>query len=234
MSTSRQLPPDFLAGVRLFEGLDRAALEEASALGLEIARDTGAAFFSQEDRAHRWYVLASGHVRLAQVTAEGHQITVRYVAPGDVFGCVPLFGGISYPATAVAVTRSSALSWDRPGTEALMHRWPTLAMRALSMVGNELEAMRERYRELATERVEQRLARSLLRLVRDAGTECAEGLAIEMPLSRQDLAELAGTTLHTASRIMSAWEGLGVVVSGRSRVTVRDVHALTALAGETS
>src|SRR5262245_7023228 len=189
MSVHGEPAPQFLSRVRLFEGVDRAGLDQAAAAATEIAREPGAAYFSQDDAAHRWYVLVSGHVRLAQVTAEGHQITVRYVAPGDVFGCVPLFGGLAYPATAIAVTASVALSWGRPETEALMQQWPTLAMRALSMVGSELEAMRERYRELATERVEQRLARSLLRLVRDAGTERPEGVAIQMPLSRQDLAE---------------------------------------------
>ena len=131
-----------------------------------------------------------------------------------------------------AVTRSSALSWDRRTSEALMHRWPVIAMNALVLLGQELEAMRKRYRELATERVEQRVARALLQLVREAGAQTKRGWLIEMPLSRQDLAELAGTTLHTASRIMSAWEERHLVESGRQRVLVRDPDALAALAGD--
>ncbi len=90
--------------------------------------------------------------------------------------------------------------------------------------------MQDRFRELATERVAQRVARALLRLVRQAGRRTEEGVLIDLPLSRRDLAELTGTTLFTVSRVLSEWEAAGTVRTGRRRVIVRSPHALVAIA----
>ena len=90
--------------------------------------------------------------------------------------------------------------------------------------------LQDRYRELATERVERRVARALLRLVRQAGKRTEEGVHIDIPLSRQDLAEMTGTTLYTVSRILSEWEQKGLVNSGRERVTLRQAHEIMLIA----
>jgi CRP-like cAMP-binding protein len=90
--------------------------------------------------------------------------------------------------------------------------------------------MQVRMRELSTERVERRIAHTILRLAQQAGRRTARGIEIAFPLSRQDLAEMAGTTLHTVSRTLSGWEEQGVVDSGRRRVIVRDLKALSMIA----
>jgi CRP-like cAMP-binding protein len=83
---------------------------------------------------------------------------------------------------------------------------------------------------VATERVERRIAHALLRLVRQAGRRVEAGVEIDFPLSRQDVAEMTGTTLHTVSRTLSAWESQGIVESGRQQVVIRKPHALVAIA----
>ena len=83
---------------------------------------------------------------------------------------------------------------------------------------------------LATERVERRVARALLRLVGQAGTKTEGGVLIDFPLSRQDLAELTGTTLHTVSRILSSWEHKGIIESGRRRIVICQPHGLVTIA----
>lgn len=219
-----------LGGVRLFEDLDDAALADVAAAARRTDRERDAIFFRQGEEARRFFVLHRGRVKLTQITAEGHQVVVRYAGAGDMFGCVPLYGGKEYPATATAVMRCEAFSWDRPATDRLMERFPHVAIHALELLGEELAEMRSRYQELATERVEQRVARALLRLVRQAGKKVNSGVLIEFPLSRQDLAELTGTTLHTVSRILSAWENQGLIESGRRRVLIRKPHGLVTIA----
>ncbi len=103
-------------------------------------------------------------------------------------------------------------------------------MNALQTVGQRLQDAHTRIRELSTEEVERRVAHALLRLVRQAGRKTEEGILIDFPVTRQDLAEMTGTTLHTVSRVMTGWESKGLVASGRKKVVVKDAHGLHVLA----
>ena len=80
--------------------------------------------------------------------------------------------------------------------------------------------------ELSLAQVEQRVANAVLRLVRQTGRKTEDGIEIDFPVSRQDIADMTGTTLHTVSRLMSAWEGQGMIRSGRKRISVTDPHRL--------
>lgn len=84
--------------------------------------------------------------------------------------------------------------------------------------------------EISNEQVEQRVAHALLRLTKQAGKKVDTGVEIDFPISRQDIAEMTGTTLHTVSRILSAWESEGLVEGGRQRIILRDAHRLHGLA----
>lgn len=223
-----------LADVGIFRGLSPAALADAAASARGVRKMRGGIFFSQGQEANRFFVVLAGRVKISQVTPEGHQIVVRYAGAGEMFGCVPLYGGKEYPATASAVKECEALSWERSGTDRLMERHPRMAINALELLGEELAQIRSRYVELATERVERRVARALLRLVGQAGKRVEGGVLIEFPLSRQDLAQLTGTTLHTVSRILSGWEAAGIVKSGRQRVVIRKPHGLVSIAEDFS
>lgn len=220
-----------LAGAALFVGLDGRARDEIAAVSRMVRLRAGEALFEQDDPAAAFYVLLTGRVKIAQVTAEGHQVVIRYVAPGQVFGAVPLFTRTGYPASATGVIDSVAARWDREVAHRLLDRHPRILMNALTIVGTRLQELQDRYRELATERVEQRVARALLRLFGgDAGgTPASKG---SFPISRQDIAEMTGTTLHTVSRILSGWEHRGLVGGGRMRVVIRDPDGLLAIADD--
>ncbi|MGH7153570.1 MAG: Crp/Fnr family transcriptional regulator, partial [Acetobacteraceae bacterium] len=185
--------------------------------------------FEQEDPAEAFYIVITGRVRIAQVTVEGHQVTIRDIGAGEMFGAVPLFTNAAYPATASAVVDSVAARWDRAATHRLMERYPHVVRNALAIVGTRLQELQNRYRELATERVEQRVARAILRLL---GREPEAGMQVEFPVSRQDIAEMTGTTLYTVSRILSGWEHDGLLESGRMRIVVRKPDALAAIADD--
>jgi CRP-like cAMP-binding protein len=86
---------------------------------------------------------------------------------------------------------------------------------------------------MSTQQVERRVAHALLRLAKQAGRKVDDGIEIDFPISRQDIAEMTGTTLHTVSRTLSAWEQQGLIESGRQRIVLRDPHRLFGLAEET-
>lgn len=220
-----------LAGAALFVGLDGRARDEIASLARMVRLRAGEALFEQDDPATAFYVLLTGRVKIAQITAEGHQVVIRYVAPGQVFGAVPLFTRTGYPASATGVVDGVAARWDKDVAYGLLDRHPIILMNALTIVGTRLQELQDRYRELATERVEQRVARALLRLFGGtaAGTQASKAT---FPISRQDIAEMTGTTLHTVSRILSAWEHQGLVGGGRMRVVIRDPDRLLAIADD--
>jgi CRP-like cAMP-binding protein len=90
--------------------------------------------------------------------------------------------------------------------------------------------MQGRYEELATQQVEQRLARTLLRLVQRAGRRVDAGVLVDVRLSRQELAEMTGTSLFTVSRVLTRWQEAGVIETRRQRVLVRHPHGLVSIA----
>lgn len=226
---ARPIDERLLAGARLFAGLGAEELRRIAGMAHRVTRPAGAEFFAEADPATAFFVLVEGRVRIAQVTAEGHQVTLRYIAPGQVFGAVPLFAGGPWPATALAVVDSSALRWSREETRRLAAEHPVILENALAIVGARVREMQDRYRELATERVERRLARAILDLA-SAPIAGAAGAEIDFPISRQDIAELTGTTLHTVSRILSAWEQQGIVESQRLHVRILRPENVRAIA----
>lgn len=231
VATPEPTGPTLLHRAPIFAGLDATAMAALAASATTRGVDCGGAFFRQGDPAHALYVLVDGDVKMLATDAAGHQVVMRVIRRGDMFGCSPVLARGVYPATSEALTDSHAWTWDLATLEALMERFPRLAHNALKVVGGRLLELQDRLLEVATERVEQRLARTLLRLVRQAGRRAeGGGVEIDLPLSRQDLAELSGTTLFTVSRTLSRWESVGLVAIGRKRVVIRDNHGVVAIA----
>jgi CRP-like cAMP-binding protein len=202
------------------------ALQHAQAFLLK----EGDAVFRQGEPVQNFFVLLSGHLKVVQTTPEGEQVVVRYVNPGDVFGIARAMGRMNYPATATAVQESLAVAWPAQEWDALISGNAQFASSALQTVGQRLQDAHSRIRELSTEEVEQRVARAILRLVRESGESTDDGVLINFPITRQDIAEMTGTTLHTVSRLLSQWKEQGLVDTGRRRVLVRNANELRRLA----
>ena len=219
-----------LATVPLFKDLTPGILGPIIARSRPTATQAGAFFFSEGDDAETFFVLISGRVKLTQVTAEGHQVVLGHIGPGDAFGGVGAFGDPAYPVSAETVEPSVALAWSSGTMQHVLETHPIVAINAIRLVAGRLHDLQRRYRQLMTERVERRVARALLRLVRDAGRRVDMGVEIDFPVSRQDIAEMTGTTLYTVSRLMRSWEERGILSGGRQHVVLLNAHALVAIA----
>ena len=222
--------PEFLNKALPFKGLTAAQLQAIieAARQRRIPRD--AYFFRQGDPATAFCVLIQGEVKLTQLTPDGHQVLMCFVSSGDGFGVIAALENAEHPLSAQAVTDCLALVWDAETLTGLMERFPHLAIGALQMVSQHHQELQNRYLELATERVERRIAHAVLRLVQQAGQKVEQGILINLPLSRQDLAEMIGTTLYTVSRVISRWEEQGIVRTGRKRLLILRPHDLVAIA----
>jgi CRP-like cAMP-binding protein len=219
-----------LSQVPLFQGLADAVLARVRGQARTKAIGTGELFFNEGEAADAFFVLTSGRVKLTQLTPEGHQVVLRLAGPGDAFGGAGAFGDETYPISAEAVEPAAALVWTSGAIRQLLESEPRVALNAVQFVARRLYDLQRRHRQLMTERVERRVARALLRLVQEAGRRVDAGVEIDFPVSRQDIAEMTGTTLFTVSRLLSAWEERGIVRSGRQRIILTKPHALVALA----
>jgi len=230
MNSVASLDPRALGSLDLFLDLSPAALTEVTALTRVRHLPKDGRVFEQGEPAERAHALIDGGVRISQSGSDGGQVLIRFIGPGEMFGTVALFTDQRYPADAVAMVESLEVSWSEADLRDLLHRHPRIAMNVIRIIGKRLKEAQERVRELSTQRVERRVAHALLRLVRQAGQIAQGGTAIDFPLRRKDVADISGTTLHTVSRILTAWEKAGLVVSHRQRLTVRDAARIMCIA----
>lgn len=219
-----------LQTISFFAGLAPADLQRVAAAAREQALDKEALLFAQDDPAERIYVLKEGRVKLFQLSEDGQQVLMRVVTPGMLFAAISLVRGTLYPVTAQAAEPLRLLVWPQEVMLGLLRDCPALALNALEVLAGHVREFQDRYRELATERVERRVARSVLRLARQTGRKTEEGILLDLPLTRQDLAEMSGTTLFTVSRILTQWEAQGLVAAGRERLVIRRAHGLVSIA----
>jgi len=219
-----------LQKVSLFQSLPDTALEELASISRPRFVEEGSFFFMQGDEARHMYVLTQGQAKLTQLSPDGHQVVMRMIVPGEMFaGIAILHPHKGYPVNAEAAVDSSALAWEGKDLHAIADRYPALSLAIMETMRAYIQEMQVRYRELATEQVDQRVARALLRLTMQVGKKLAEG-GIEITLSRQDIAQMSGTTIFTVSRIFSKWEQQGLIETGRERVVIHRPHSLVSIA----
>jgi CRP/FNR family transcriptional regulator, nitrogen oxide reductase regulator len=226
-----KIDPIELRQVSVFQNATDEDLKLIAQHAVERSIEEGEFFFFQGDPAAYFYILISGRAKLMQTTPAGQQVNLRTISEWQMFGALgAVREGASYPATAQALENSTALAIKSDTLRDLMQTRPYLSFDLMRLMTGYIQEMQERYRELATEKVERRIARSLLRLAAQMGTKMKGG--IELTFTRQDLAEMSGTTLYTVSRVLSEWERQGLVEAGRERVLIRNPHGVVSIAEE--
>lgn len=194
--------------------------------------EEGGFFFFQGDPAEYVYILTSGQIKLLQSNPSGKQVNIRTIQPWEMFAALgAVRKDATYPASAQAIKDSAALLTRSEFMSEMMRSRPYLAVGLTRLMTSLMQDIQARYRELATERVEQRIARTLLRLASQIGRRVdQEPTMVELSFTRQDLAEMAGTTLFTVSRTLSEWEKLGYIEAGRERIGIKNPHELVKIA----
>jgi CRP-like cAMP-binding protein len=224
-------PPSAVASSSLFLGLPDEAVAEVLRAATVRQLAAGECLFLQGEAVEALFVVESGLLRLSQHTPEGEEVIVRTLGAGEIVAGVALLEKRSYPVSATCETRCRVLAWARPRIHELAGRYPALRTNVLATIADRMQASLSRIRELATESAPQRVARALVRLAREHGRRVEGGTLIDQPLGRQQLADLSGASMFTASRLLAAWARDGVLEVGRQRVVVRSLERLERLAG---
>lgn len=226
-----KLDESLLTGLPPFSRLERGQLREILERATPQRYPEGSAVFREGLPADRFFLLLDGFIRVVRTTPEGEQVIALHISPGQLLGIAPALGRDTYPATAVAASESLALGWPSHLWHEFAAKYDGFATETYRTVGVRLGEFQSRVTELATQAVEQRVAAALLRMANQSGRKTADGIEIAFPVTRADIAEMTGTTLHTVSRLLSAWERDGIVRSTRRRIVVTGPHRLVVLSG---
>lgn len=224
--------PDSFSSCALLAGLSPREIEQIRSLFSRREFAGGAFVFRQGEPAGVYYLILEGLVKGVQSSPEGAEIILHVLGPGELIGALPTLGGPAYPGSAVALTRLAALAIKAGDFEQLLHKHPQLTINLLKAAAAVIQETLIRLREACTLPVEQRIARALLRLVDRFGEPCSEGTALDVPLTRRDLAGLSGTTLYTVSRTLRGWERRGWLRCERRRLVLLDHGAIERLSAE--
>ena len=207
-------------------GLSSKQAEEIVRQGTVRDLKPGTVLFRQGDPALESFLVLEGRLKLGKLHELGKEVLIRYIGPGELTAMIAVLEGREYPVSAEAVGVTRVVGWHKGIMMALMAAYPQLSFNMLRHSLDRLEELQNRYLELHAEQVEQRIARSLLRIMRQSGRRSGDEIVIDFPISRQELADYTGTTLYTVSRTLSAWGKKGWVKSRRGRIVIANPHAL--------
>ncbi|EKE74230.1 Crp/Fnr family transcriptional regulator [Celeribacter baekdonensis] len=224
--TLPRLDESLLSHVPPFSKLEKRQIREILDMASVRRLGEGVAVFEEGAPAERFYMLLDGYIRVMRITATGEQVIALHIPSGQLFGIAKAIGRDTYPATSVTASEAIILSWPMRVWDDFVARYDGFATETYKTLGQRLGEMNNRIVEMATQQVEQRVANALLRLINQTGRKVEGGIEIDFPITRQDLSEMTATTLHTVSRLLSAWEKQGLVSSRRKRITVTDPHRL--------
>ncbi len=235
MSAAASRPLDaadraLVASARTFRGLAPEVVAALCQQARVVTAKKGQALFHEGDPAQAVYLVLTGRAKLLETSAEGVAVVLRLEGPGTLLGLHAALGGARYPVSALALETTTAARWSGHELHELMEAAPRIALAILPEVLARLLQVQDQYRELATERVERRIARVVARLVRQAGQRTPEGVLVNAALTRQELAEMAGTTLFTVSRVLSQWTADGFLQTRGRKLLLTQPHALARIA----
>ena len=176
--------------------------------------------FMEEDPSGWFYILSSGRVKIVKHTQSGKDMILEIISPGDVFGGVAVLDKKPFPASAQAMEPVSVVRISRRNLFDLMEEHPILKLAIVKSFSDRLRNAHETLKNIATERVERRIASLLLKLSEKVGIDDKGYKKLDFPLTRQEIAEMVGTTVETCIRSMSKFQKEGRVKSSGGRIFV--------------
>lgn len=212
-----------LKGTTLFSSLSPQDLSAVSALFIEEEVEKDQYIFTEGDPPDWLYIVKEGTVKMVKHSPSGREMIISIMTSGDVIGEVAVFDGGPYPATAQGMGRGVILKLAKKDFVSLLRRYPSISLEIIGDLGRKLRAAVNVARELRGERVEGRIAMVLLKLARKVGTAVEGGVMLTIPLTRQDIADMVGSTIETTIRVISRFKKDGIVkdIKGKMLIDVK-------------
>ena len=221
---------DALRRSAIFRRLTPEDRQRIAAVAMVREFDKASTLFSEGDGSDFLYTVLAGRVKVFKTTARGTDVILEIFGPGDPVGAVAVYESRPYPASAIALEPTICLLIPRQAFFTLLETHPTMVRGLLVGLSHRLVELTNRLSELSGGRIETRLARFFLKLGKDMGQQRPEGIFIPLVMSRQELADMIGTTIETSIRIMSRWGKQDLIRTEKDGFIVVDRHALEAIA----
>jgi CRP-like cAMP-binding protein len=220
-----------LEQVPFFVGLSQADLEKINLLFREQGYAPNETICFAGDTAERLFVVADGRVKLMRYSLAGKNVLLDMLTTGEFFGSLSTSEDALYPDTAEAQTQACVLSISAEDFRQILEQHPAVVLKVLDITALRLRAAQELVQQLSALPVEGRIANLLLVLSEKFGKQESVGCLIQVPLAREDIAAMTGTTPETASRIMSQFQKDGLIQTGRQWVAISKQASLEQIAG---
>jgi CRP/FNR family transcriptional regulator len=220
------VPTKNLKKIDLFKNLSEEELKELEPYLLSTKYKKKEDIFSEGDPPEWFYIVSKGKVKITKLSHEGKEIILEIVSPTDIFGGVAVIRGFPYPANAVAMEDSEVLKISRKNLMRLVDRFPNLMYCIALQLGDRMKSSYDSLKNIALERVEARIAALLLKLSNKIGVETDEGTMIDMRLTKQDVADMVGTTVETSIRTFSKFKKQGLVSDSDGKIIIKDMDGL--------
>lgn len=205
----------------IFSGLEAKELDELARLSMERNFKEGEFIFWEGDAPDWFYIIADGRIKVIKHASSGKEFIVAFFSIGDMFGEVAVFEDKPYPASSQAIVETKLVGIKQSDFLKFLSQRPQVALRIINVLGGRLREAQTRLSDFAGERVEQRVFRILFMLYSRIGQE--------LPFTRQEIADMAGTTTETAIRIISRLITAGIIKSGRGRISILNEQKLKLL-----
>ncbi|MBI3603650.1 MAG: Crp/Fnr family transcriptional regulator [Nitrospirae bacterium] len=221
---------DPLRTIPMFNSLTAKDRRKMAGEVVETRYGKGEYIFREGDPAEAFHILKEGSVKCVKSSPDGKEVTLKVLMPGDLFCCdAAVFDGATHPGCAQPIGDVSVLRLSKKAYFDLLRRNPDAAFEVIKYLGNRLNEAQENAKVLALDRAEQRLAGLLVKLSSQAGVREADGIRLTVRLTRQDLADMAGVAVETATRIMGQFKRARLVSGMAKRLVIHNLGRLEQL-----
>jgi len=221
-------PVEDIRNIGIFAGLTEKEAEGVAPRlvpGKYRRKDT---IFSEGDPSEWFYFVEKGEVKITKISLDGKEIILEIIHPGDFFGGLAVLRGFPYPANAVAKEDSEVLKISRADLMKVVEKHPNIMLRIVQEMGDRIKHSHETTKNIALEKVSARIAALLLKLARESGTPTERGVELGVKLTKQEIAEMVGTTVETSIRTMSHFKKMGLIEERAGKIIIRDATGLEA------
>ncbi len=213
----------------LFQGMDGTQLMQLAEIARSKVFRRGETLFRQGEPVRSLLMLRGGCVKLSVTNLSGAEVIVGLCGASEAVDVGIHAGPRTHSVSAEAVNPCRVLSWSSIVVEDMFRRMPSLSGNIRVILSKQLSELQERYSELSSDKVERRVACAIVRLARQFGRTGTDG--VEVFFSREELAQMTGTTLFTVSRLLSRWKELELLVPRREAVLINNLERFSQLTG---
>ena len=217
-----------LKKLSLFKDLSDAEMKELEPYCSTATFRKRETIFSEGEPPEWFYLVLSGKVKITKLSHEGKEVILEVISPTDIFGGVAVIKGFPYPANAIAMEDAEVLKISRKNLLRLVDRFPNLMYCMAMQMGERMKSSHDSLKNIALERVEARIAALLLKLAGKVGIETKQGTVIDMRLTKQDVADMVGTTVETSIRTFSKFKKQDLVTEADGKIIIKDKDGLAA------